>query len=199
MNDFSKLTEEQLERAQELFFRYEMGCVLRPDSFRNQLLKIARNELCVKPRSLCEKIRQGIPEDHFEAFWCHLTVDHIEVLHSRLKPSPAKILSCLQPSVAFGNLTRRQRKVYEFFQEFIEKLSHDDLQLLLQLTTGHSCVPKTTIKVEFSELGGVQRRPIFHTCSYMVELPDSYRNYKDFEQEMTTIMHSDTVLQFSMA
>ncbi|XP_071175740.1 uncharacterized protein [Mytilus edulis] len=198
IDDFSTLSENQVRDLQELFIRYEMGSMLRPDSFRSQLLKIARNELCVKPRALCEKMRQGIPEDHFDRFWCRLTIDHIDLLHARLKPSADKILNCLKPAVPFGDLTRRRRRVYEFFQEFIEKLGDEDLQLLLQLITGQSCVPKRTIQVEFSELGGVQRRPVFHTCSYMVELPDTYTNYKDFEQEMNNIMHSN-VLQFDMA
>ncbi|XP_052060186.1 uncharacterized protein LOC127700661 isoform X1 [Mytilus californianus] len=198
IDDFSKLSENQVRDLQELFFRYEMGCMLRPDSFRSHLLKIARNELCVKPRALCEKMRQGIPEDHFDRFWCHLTVDHIDLLHARLKPSAEKILNCLKPVVPFGDLTRRRRRVYEFFQEFIEKLGDEDLLLLLQLITGQSCVPKRTIQVEFSELGGVQRRPVFHTCSYMVELPDTYTSFKDFEKEMNNIMNSD-ILQFDMA
>jgi hypothetical protein len=31
---------------------------------------------------------------------------------------------------------------------------------------------------------GVLRWPIFHTCSYMIELPDTYRNYDDLKQEL---------------
>ena len=88
--------------------------------------------------------------------------------------------------------------MYEYFQEFIENLSYEDLQLLLQLITGQGCVPKRSIEVDFSEFRGVLRRPIFHTCSYMIELPDTYRNYDDLKQEMTTILRSD-LLQFDMA
>ena len=198
VDGFSLLSDDQVRDIQEMFFRYDMGCVLKADSFRSNLLKIARNELCVKPRALCEKIRQGIPENHFNRFWCHLTVDHIDLLHARLRPSAEKILNCIKPSVSFRSLSRRRQRVYEYFQEFIENLSYEDLQLLLQLITGQGCVPKRSIEVDFSEFRGVLRRPIFHTCSYMIELPDTYRNYDDLKQEMTTILRSD-LLQFDMA
>jgi hypothetical protein len=92
INNFATLSETQTETLQNLFFRFDMSCLVKATTFRSQLVKIARNELCLKPRPLCEKIRQGIPDDHFEAFWSHLTVDHITRLHFRLKPTVEKVL-----------------------------------------------------------------------------------------------------------
>jgi hypothetical protein len=39
---------------------------------------------------------------------------------------------------------------------------------------------------------------VFHTCGYLVEIPDTYRNYKEFESEMKNIMSSD-VLHFDLS
>lgn len=187
LEDFSKLTDEQSSEIQELLIRFDMGCVLRQESFKDNLLMIARNELCIKPRSLCEKMREGIPNDHFKRFRCHLSVDHIDLLHSRLKPTTENVLRVIEPIVAFGSLSVQQQKVYEFFRDFKGDLSEDELQDLLQLITGHSCVPKTNITVIFSDLTGIQRRPLFHTCSYTVELPESYSHYCDFDNEMKAV------------
>lgn len=199
LENFTELTNEQISEIQDLFIRFDMGCVLKQESFKDSLLKVARNELCIKPRYLWEKIRQGIPEDHFDRFWCRLTVDHIDLLHARLRPTAEKVLRVIAPTIPFGSLSRRRRKVYEFFQEFIGNLNGDDLQNILQLITGQSCVPKKNITVDFSDLRGVQRRPLFHTCSYMVELPDSYSNYRDFEREMKTVMQCEQSKEFTMA
>jgi hypothetical protein len=59
LNDFSALSEDQKQDLQNLFYQFEMGCILKEETFRDQLLNMARNELCLKPRSLCEKLRQG--------------------------------------------------------------------------------------------------------------------------------------------
>jgi hypothetical protein len=71
-------------------------------------------------------------------------------------------------------------------------------ELLLQLITGQTCVTTKTIQVVFSNLSGFGRRPVFHTCGYLVEIPDTYRNYKEFESEMKNIMSSD-VLHFDLS
>lgn len=199
LENFSELSDEQISEIQELFLRFDMGCLLKQESFRDHLLKVARNELCIKPRYLCEKMRQGIPDDHFDRFWSRLTIDHIDLLHDRLKPTPENVLRVIKPTVAFGDLTRRRRRVYEFFQEYIGNLTGDNLQHLLHLITGQSCVPKTNITVDFSDLEGVQRRPLFHTCSYMVELPDSYSKYQDFENEMNAVLQNELSKEFTMA
>jgi hypothetical protein len=198
INNFATLSETQTETLQNLFFRFDMSCLVKATTFRSQLVKIARNELCLKPRPLCEKIRQGIPDDHFEAFWSHLTVDHITRLHFRLKPTVKKVLECIKPEEPFRDLTRCRRNVYQYFQKFIGHLDENQLQLLLQLITGQTCVPTKTIQVVFSNLSGFGRRPVFHTCGYLVEIPDTYRNYKEFESEMKNIMSSD-VLHFDLS
>jgi hypothetical protein len=63
------------------------------------------------------------------------------------------------------------RNVYQYFQKFIGHLDENQLQLLLQLITGQTCVPTKTIQVVFSNLSGFGRRPVFHTCGYLVEIP----------------------------
>ena len=44
---------------------------------------------------------------------------------------------------------------------------------------------KVTFKVTFKGLG---RRPIAHTCDCSLELPSSYINFNDFEEEFMAIL-----------
>lgn len=197
LNDFSTLSEEQIQDLQNLFYQFEMGCILKEETFRDQLLNMARNELCLKPRSLCEKLRQGIPEVHFDQFWSQMTIDHIGILHARLKPTPEKVIKCLKLSEPLGLLDIRKRKVFQYFKDFIDQLNDEDLQKLLQFVTGQNCVPKQHISVVFSNLSGAERRPMAHTCGYIIEIPESYDNYDDFEREFRTLLQSD-ILRFDV-
>jgi hypothetical protein len=88
---------------------------------------MARNELCLKPRSLCEKLRQGIPDVHFDQFWSQMTIDHITIFHARLKPTPEKVVKCLKLAEPLRLLDIRRRKVFQYFKEFIEQLGDEDL------------------------------------------------------------------------
>lgn len=197
LNDFSALTEEQRADLQNLFYQFDMGCILKEETFRDQLLNMARNELCLKPRSLCEKLRQGIPEVHFDQFWSQMTIDHIGILHARLKPTPEKVIKCLKLAEPIRLLEIRRRKVFQYFKDFIGALNDEDLQKFLQFVTGQNCVPKHNITVQFSNLSGAERRPVAHTCGYLIEIPETYDNYEDFEQEFRTLLQSD-ILRFDV-
>lgn len=197
LNDFSALSEDQKQDLQNLFYQFEMGCILKEETFRDQLLNMARNELCLKPRSLCEKLRQGIPEVHFDQFWSQMTIDHIAIFHARLKPTPEKVVKCLKLAEPLRLLDIRRRKVFQYFKEFIEQLGDEDLQKLLQFVTGQTCVPKRNISIQFSNLSGAERRPVAHTCGYLIEIPETYDNYNDFETEFRNVLQSD-ILRFDV-
>lgn len=195
LTDFGSLSEEDRDNLQGLFSRFDMGCLIQASTFRDQLLKMARSELCLKPRSLCELIREGIPSIHYERFWSQLTIDHLQILNDRLKPTADKIIACLRMDDTEPN--HRTEKVFEYFKDLIEDLPQEDLETLLQFITGQSCVPRRSITVNFSDLSGVERRPIAHTCSYSIEIPDTYRSYEEFESEFKAFLKSD-IIRFDM-
>ena len=193
MDNYSALSEEDSEKVQNIFVKFDMGCVLKEDTIKTQTLKMARNELVIKPRSLCEKIREGIPEIHFAQFWSQMSLDHLTVLYDRLKPTSNKVLACLRSESLF--LSEPKRRVFGYFKDFIKTLSERELEKLLQFVTGQACVPKRLITVQFSTLSGAQRRPIAHTCSYSIELPENYDSYEDFENEFRNLLQAD-ILRF---
>lgn len=48
------------------------------------------------------------------------------------------------------------------------------------------CVP--TIHVQFTELDGIARRPIAHTCGSVLELPSTYDEYTEFRPEFSNVL-----------
>ncbi|KAK3107671.1 hypothetical protein FSP39_019581, partial [Pinctada imbricata] len=193
MDHFQDLSEDELDKVQNIFVKFDMGCVLQEETLHKQILKMAQNELVIKPRSLCEKMREGIPEVHYAQFWSQMSLDHLTVLYDRLKPTPNKVLACLRSETLF--LTESRRRVYGYFKDFIRTLTERELEILLQFITGQACVPKRLITVQFSQLSGAERRPIAHTCSFSIELPETYENYEDFEAEFRILLTSD-ILRF---
>lgn len=191
LTDFSSLSEEERDTLQDLFTRFDMGCLIQESTFREHFLKMARSELCLKPRSLCELIREGIPEIHYDRFWSQLTIDHLQILNDRLKPTAEKIIACLRPDES--ELNSQTRKVYGYFVDLISNLSQNDLEMLLQFITGQTCVPRRNITVNFSNLSGIERRPIAHTCSFSIELPSTYESYEEFEAEFEMFLKSDII------
>ncbi|XP_060079861.1 uncharacterized protein LOC132559260 [Ylistrum balloti] len=191
LTDFESLSDEDRDNLQDLFTRFDMGCLIQASTFREHFLKMARSELCIKPRSLCLLIREGIPEIHYERFWSQLTLDHLQILNDRLKPTAEKIIACLRPDES--ELNSRTEKVYGYFVDLISNLTQDELEILLQFITGQVCVPRRSITVNFSDLSGIERRPIAHTCSFSIELPSTYESYEEFETEFRMFLQSDII------
>lgn len=71
-----------------------------------------------------------------------------------------------------------------------------ELQLFLRFVTGASVCIAPKITIAFNNLNGFGRRPIAHTCDYLLELPTAYTNYDDFACEFKEIFYS-TEKEFS--
>lgn len=196
LTDFSSLPEGILDDLQELFIRFEMGCVLREETFRSQVVNMARNELCIKPRSLCEWMHRGIPDSHIQYFWFRLTVDELNILYTFLKPSAGKVLSKLR--TAYSPLDNHQKRAFNFLKDFVKSLDAEELEVFLQFVTGHRSLPVHPIIIEFVDLSGIERRPIAHTCGNVLELPHTYTNYEEFQTEFSTLLSSDDAMRMDM-
>ncbi|KAL5020386.1 hypothetical protein ScPMuIL_003278 [Solemya velum] len=196
LGDFSSLSERMLEDLQDLFIRFEMGCVLKEDTFRSQVVNMARNELCIKPRSLCEWMRRGIPDGHIQYFWFRLTVDELNILYTFLKPSVGKVVAKIRTSI--HHLSGNENRAFNYLKDFVKSLDADELEVFLQFVTGHRTIPIHPIIVEFVDLSGVQRRPIAHTCGNVLELPHTYDSYEEFQTEFRNLLLSDEAMRMDM-
>ena len=62
--------------------------------------------------------------------------------------------------------------------------------LFLRFVTGASVCIAPKIEIFFNSLSGFGRRPIAHTCDFMLELPTTYMNFQEFCGESKAILSS---------
>ena len=78
-----------------------------------------------------------------------------------------------------------------FLKKFVGGLDDRSLHRFLRFCTGCDLFLGHTIKVNFSQLTGLQRRPIAHTCTYELDIACNYDNYPEFRDEFAKILNMD--------
>jgi len=103
-----------------------------------------------------------IHEEH--KFWASFFVAD---LHSLLTADPDKLLKVV------GRTRDEQKRVYNYFRQYISLLPNDEKQIFLRFVTGSS-VMATHLSLTFNNLSGAARRPISHTCANTIKLSTGY-------------------------
>ena len=78
-------------------------------------------------------------------------------------------------------------------------MRNEEVRRFLCFTTGSSVLIANRISVTFNNLSGLARKPIAHTCGYVIELPTTYMSFLDFEQEFTAILAEDEYVRLANA
>ena len=195
MSSFSSLTEEESDRLLSLFSAHGYLDLPRGAVILEQILAIAEQELVQKPAHLTSLMHQGIPLCHRDAFWKHLSVGHITELMQSQKPTPERVAAVIASDK--DDLTAEEDRTMYFLKEFVATLDSDSVMAFLIFVTGSMYQPDK-ITVTFNKLTGIQRRPVSHTCSNVLELPTSYHSCQDFRREFKQVLSSCEAFQFSM-
>lgn len=66
----------------------------------------------------------------------------------------------------------------------------EEVKKFLRYVTGSTVLIKENLTISFNALSGLARRPIAHTCSYILELSHTYPTYVEFEQEFSSILNN---------
>jgi len=61
----------------------------------------------------------------------------------------------------------------------------------LRFSTGAGVITHNHIKIEFTNVVGLARAPVAHTCSGVLELPSKYEYFADFRKELNCILASN--------
>lgn len=89
-----------------------------------------------------------------------------------------------------------EERIYAYLTTMIGNMQGQELRAFLRFVTGASVCIAPKIKIAFNNLSGLGRRPIAHTCDFLLELPLSYVNYEDFCSDFKAILLS-TELEFA--
>ena len=176
---FSSLTSNDLDRLNSFFTLCRYLDVPRKDSIQEQILPIADQELVKKPAPLCTLIRRGIPQQHMEEFWHQPSIGHITHMVMQQRPSTEKVTASLVATE--DPLNDIQETALYYLKEYVGSL-HQELLADFLLFCTVSVLQPSKMKVSFTSLCGLQRRPIAHTCSNHIELTTTYTSFQEFRR-----------------
>ena len=101
-----------------------------------------------------------------------------------LEPTPRKVLGMIQANPCSDG----ERSALDYLKRFVRGMDLTQLKSFLMFVTGADVLCAAAIHVEFSQLDGLGRRPMVHTCGSVVELPSTYQNYMELRTEFSNVL-----------
>ena len=177
-------TPEVQEKLLTTLSRFGCRQLPTPSNLLKCLQQIAFYEFCTKPAAAIALIHSGVPSSHL-TFWRDKSVDGICSLYKSLAVSAHKVIDILK--VAHISNAAEER-IYGYLVEMIGNMPEEQLQAFLRFVKGSSVLITNQLQIKFNRLSGFARRPIAHTCDFMLELPVAYENYHDFYSEWLAVL-----------
>ena len=148
--------------------------IVTKENFRDVIIEIAHKELVQKPRYIYA------PDCWLDVLYplkFFLTsIDDLFQIYKSLYSTPSKVCKLIKADPQ--NSTERESLSY------LKRWICDGLRF----STGSDVILCEAIAVTFTLLVGKCRRPIFHTCSSVIELPATYEDFCDFKEEWCGLM-----------
>ena len=173
MNDFQTVDTSELLEVMDI---HQCRKIVSADNIGLILSEIAHKELVQEPKFVI---------DCFSEQLRRLDIILEDVYH-QMEPSSQKVLKILQPP---EQISAKQETVLKFLKKFIRDTSM--LEHFLRFCTGSDVLSVDKIIISFTELSGLQRRPVAHTCGCVLEISTEYENYPQFKSEFEAILGSD--------
>ena len=76
-------------------------------------------------------------------------------------------------------------------KRYVRNLDKQILGLFMRFCTGADLPIVNKISVEFTSMGGLQRRPVAHTCSCMLQISKFYESFMDFRTEFDNVLKAN--------
>ncbi|KAI5625384.1 hypothetical protein C0J50_15054 [Silurus asotus] len=111
----------------------------------------------------------------------------IWTMYDDKKPTPRKVLKLIEANPT----TPAENKAFKFLQQYIRGLDQVGLRRMLRFVTGSDVICVTEIRVVFTTLDGLARRPVAHTCGSVLGLPCTYNSYPELGVEMENVLTSN--------
>lgn len=179
-------TDEVRNSIISVLSRYDCRDVPTPSNLSKLLFSIANHEFKIKPFAVLSLMNTGIPDGH-RPFWDSVRVDELYALCSSLSASPQRVLEKIQEPI-FKNTN--ERRVFNYLLQYVGEMKVEEVKKFLRYVTGSTVLIKENLTISFNALSGLARRPIAHTCSYILELSHTYPTYVEFEQEFSSILNN---------
>ena len=115
-------------------------------------------------------------------------VSSLDKLYSSIIPTNVKVIALLKASPVIA----AESETISHIKRFIIGLDEAKLTTSLRFTTASDVIVTDTLTVSFTDSGGLQRRPISHTCGCTLEVPSTYASFCELREEFMAILNSDS-------
>ena len=149
------------------------------------LIELAHKELVQKPSYVADCWEKLLTPLKLHFATTEELVNHL----SFLQPTSAKICRMFNATPA----NPAEAETLAYLKRWVKGLDDTCLRRFLRLSTGADILIGAGIQVTFTTLSGAGRRPIFHTCGSVLEIPSTYDDFCDFRQEFTNIVNQQDI------
>ncbi|XP_062399900.1 uncharacterized protein LOC134089473 [Sardina pilchardus] len=176
-SDFESVDQEELLEVMDL---HSCRRVPTADNFEQLLEELAHQKLIQEPAFVIEQWSNVMAPFRSE-------LEGISVAYEHLHPTLRKLMRSLSYPTT---MNPQQKQIGKYLGTYLRESDTQHLSLFLRFCTGSDLFLGKSISVTFTQLQGMQRRPIAHTCGCYLELPIDYDNYPDFRHEFNKVLES---------
>lgn len=172
----------ELDDILEIFNNYESKWNPNKDNYKQLLRDIAHKELIQKPAFVvkCYQNEWNGKSIHFEDMF---------ILYEQIIPTVKNCLLKIELQEP-DNVNNEQNIIFNYLKRFIKEANESMREAFFRFCTG-SNLPIMTIKVAFTDTTGINRLPIAHTCSGLLQLSTTYENFVTLRSELNSILNSN--------
>ena len=156
---------------------------------------------CKKHRAQRDRVKAEIYYSVCQNIFCRVHFSQSFSPHSILNfyksasPTGGKVIALSE-----GNCQTDQEKQFlDHLKKYVKNLASTDLWRLFSVMTGGDIISVHKIKISYSSLIGISRRPIFCTWGQVLELPSTYLCYNKLSEEFqNTLSNPKGAFQFDI-
>ena len=168
----------------EMLSNYDCRCQVNSGNIIKVFEEIAHKELIQKPQYIAD-CWKDIISSHLPTF---PDLKSLNEKYESLTPSTSKLLSCIEANP----VNDAERESLKFLKKFIKGLdSPQKLNKFVRFISGSELMLFHALQVHFTNLSGLGRRPVAHTCNTVLELSSTYQSFSELREEFSHILLSD--------
>ena len=135
--------------------------------------------------NLVNRVKAEIYYPVLPEYFCHVHFSQSFSPHSILNfyksalPTGQKVIALFEENCQID----QEKKFLNHLKRYVKNLPWTDLQRVFSVMTGSDIISVDKIRISYSSLIGISRRPIFCTCDPVLELPSTYSCYNELSEK----------------
>ena len=172
--------DDNSEQLMDVLSTFDCKKSVSKENASQILTEIAHKEIIQRPQYVaeCWKDILNYLKPSFPS------VAALDELYDRLVPSVGKVIQRIksQPN------SDGERESLKHLKRYIRGLDPMKLGRFLRFVSGSELLLFPELQITFSQLEGNLRRPVAHTCTFVLELPSTYQSFPELREEFNNIL-----------